>query len=80
MTNEIISNNRTNISVYQETPLTDLAMEYMQASKSKNTLENYRHTIELFRNYMLENHGLDIGIQNDCLKVDQGIRGDGDAL
>jgi site-specific recombinase XerD len=73
MTHEIIPNEQNEITLHQETPLTDLAAEYMQASKSKNTLANYRHTMELFQNYMLDKYGLDMGVQNDCLKVDQGI-------
>lgn len=73
MTHEIMSNEQNEITFHHETPLTDLAMEYMEASKSKNTLSNYRHTMELFRNYMLEKHQLDMGIQSDCLKVDQRI-------
>lgn len=57
----------------KETPLTDQAMEYMQASKSKNTLANYRHSMELFRAYMLEKYGLDVGTLDDCKKVDQAM-------
>jgi len=71
MENKIIHAEQSEIMLHQETPLTDLAMEYVKASKSKNTLANYRHSMELFQKYMLKEHGLNLKNQNDCLKVDQ---------
>lgn len=73
MKHEIISKEYSEIIASQEAPLTDLAMEYIQSSKSKNTLANYRHSMELFQNYMIEIHQLNMTRQDDCIKVDPSM-------
>lgn len=81
MANEIIlvnGQNRTGVVPVQdkpntETPLTDSALEFMQARKSQNTLYNYQHSMKLFREWMLDTYGLDIATPAGCVQVDQGM-------
>lgn len=67
----VLRNEPAEIAQVEETPLTEQALEFMAASKSPNTLANYRHSYELFSEYMLEKYGLDMGDLDDCLKVKQ---------
>lgn len=72
MENEIMLVGRAEISTeVKEVPLTDLALQYMEASKSENTLANYRHSIKLFSEYMIEKHGLDLRYTDHCQQVSQ---------
>lgn len=72
MENEIMLADQSKLSTdVKEVPLTDLALEYMQASKSENTLANYRHSMKLFNEYMIEQYGLDMRQADHCRQVTQ---------
>jgi site-specific recombinase XerD len=72
MGNEIMPIGRTEVSTeVKKVPLTDLAIRYMEASKSENTLANYRHSMKLFGEYMIEKHGLDLRYADHCRQVSQ---------
>lgn len=72
MGNEIMLTGGSELSTeVKEVPLTDLALQYMEASKSENTLANYRHSMKLFSEYMIEKHGLDLRYADHCKQVTQ---------
>ncbi|WP_051272168.1 site-specific integrase [Shimazuella kribbensis] len=69
MNNEIILHRNEIAASPSQNKLSDLALHYIQRSKSENTINNYRHSLLLFRRYMNDEYQMNLEDFRYCLSV-----------